>query len=93
MRHLTGDDIDLVMQRNGDDHVGLVGTGLGQHVGMGAMADITAHVQRLGYGGNKRRSGIDDRYLIILPRQLFGDAVTHLPCAANDDFHAVSLTE
>ncbi len=47
VRDLAGDDVDLVVERDRDDHVGLVGAGCFQHVRMRAVADEAAHVQRV----------------------------------------------
>jgi hypothetical protein len=47
MGHLAGDHVDLVVERHGDDHVGLFGAGLGEHLRMGAVADEAAHVERV----------------------------------------------
>ena len=47
MRHLAGDHVDFVEQRDGDQHVGPFGAGLGEHVGVGAVPDEAAHVERV----------------------------------------------
>lgn len=47
MRHFTGDNVDLVVERNGDDHISLIGTRFRQHIRVRAVADITAHIKRL----------------------------------------------
>ena len=58
--HLAGDHVDLVVERHGDDHVGLLGAGPGKDVGMRAVPDIAAYVERLADDVDERRRGVDD---------------------------------
>ena len=87
MGHLAGDHVDLVVEGHGDDHVGLLGAGLGEHVGMGAVADEAAHVEGVADRLNELRRGIDHRNIVVLDRQPFGDAVADLAGSADHDPH------
>ena len=78
---------DFVVEGDGDDHVGLLGAGLGKHVGMGAVADEAAHVERIADRLDKLRRGIDHRNVVVFGRQPLGNAVADLACAANQDSH------
>ena len=88
MRHLAGDHVDLVVQGHGDDHVGLVDAGLDENVGMGAMADQAAHVERVADRLDQLGRRIDDRYVVLLGRELLGNAEADLPGPADHHPHA-----
>ena len=47
MSDLAGHHVDLIVQGNRDDHVGLIGTRQRQCVGMRTMPDETAHIERI----------------------------------------------
>ena len=69
MRDLAGDDVDLVVQRDRDDHVGLLRAGRFQHVGMRAVADETADVERIAH-----RRGSDAGDVSIIDTSFFSAA-------------------
>jgi len=93
MRHFAGDDIDLVVKGHSDDHVRLIGAGLGKHVRMGAMAHITADVERLGNVRDERSRGVDHRHVVVLLGQPLRDTVADLSRSADNDFHECSFEE
>jgi hypothetical protein len=84
---LAGHHVDLVVEGDGDDHLGLLGAGLGQHVGVGAMADEAADVEIVADGLDQVRRGIDDRDVVVLGGQSFGDAIADLAGAADQYPH------
>jgi hypothetical protein len=89
--HLASDDIDLVVEGHGDDHVRLLGAGLRQNVGMRPVPDIAPHIQRLRDRVNQRGGRVDDGDVVVFLGQALGDAVADLPRSANDDFHGASF--
>ena len=90
MRHLTGHHVDLVIERHRDDHVRLLGTGLRQHVGMGAMAHIAAHVERIANALDEIGRGIYDRNVVFFRRKALGNTVADPARSADDDFHSLT---
>jgi hypothetical protein len=91
MRHFTGDDVHLVIKRCRNDHVRLLGTGGRQNIRVGAVTDKTAHIQRVAYDLNELGRRVDDRNIIVFGSQAFGDAISNLPCAADDHTHQLAL--
>ncbi|MNR66915.1 hypothetical protein D3C85_1906410 [compost metagenome] len=65
MRHLAGDDIDLVIKRHGDDHVGILGTRLFQRIRMRSVAYIALHVECLGDRRNQGCGGVDHGDVVV----------------------------
>jgi hypothetical protein len=88
MRYLTGDHVDLVVKRHGDQHVGAVGACLRQRVGVGAVADETAHVERVADDLDEVRRCIDDGDVVLFGGEPFGDAVADLAGAADHHPHS-----
>ena len=87
MRHLTGHHVDLVIKCDGDNHVGLFGPGLSKNVRMCAVADKATHVQLIANGVDQLGRRIDHGHVVLFRSQTLGNAVAHLPRAANHDFH------
>ncbi len=85
--HLAGDHVDLVVERHGDDHVRLLGAGLGEHLRVGAVADEAAHVERVTDRLDKLWRGVDHRNVVVLDSETFGDAVADLAGSADDNAH------
>src|SRR5690606_22830197 len=88
MRNLTGNHVDLVVERYRDDHVRLVGARFRQHAGIGAMSDYATDIQRVSHRTNEARLGVDDADVMAFGSQPFRDAVAHLAGTANDHLHA-----
>jgi hypothetical protein len=91
MGDLAGDHVDLVVECHGDDHVGLICAGLGENIGMSAMTDIAADIERVTDGLDQRRRRVDNRDVVVLGCKPLGDAVTYPPRAADDDLHCRPL--
>ena len=89
MGDLAGGHVDFVVERDGNQHFGLIGAGPRQHIRMGAVADITADIQRLGDMRDERGGGVDDRDVVAFLGEPLGNAVTDLARAADDDFHSM----
>src|SRR5690606_34681863 len=87
VRDLTGDHVDLVVKRAGDQHVGLIGTRFRKDVRIRAVADDAANIKRVAHRSDPIRTRVEDANVILLGGQPFGNAEPHLPRAANDHFH------
>ena len=92
MGHLTGHHIDLIIKRDGDDHVRLVRSGPCQYIRVSPMAHIAAHIQIVANGRDQRRAIVDNGHIILFRGQMLGDAKSHLTCTADHHFHSRMLT-
>ena len=90
VRDLAGDHVDLVVEGHGDDHVGLLHAGLGEHLGVGAVTDEAADVERIADRVDELRRRVDHRHVVFLGGQALGDAVADLSRTADDDAHGGS---
>ena len=78
MRDLAGRHVHFVVERHGDQHVGLLRAGQLQRIGMRAMADIAAHVERVADAANELRRGVDERNVVASPEPSFSRCRTDL---------------
>ena len=89
VRNLARDHIDLVGGRDGDQHLGVLRAGLGEHVGIGAVTDKAAHVEAVRDALDEARARVDDRDVIVLRGEPLGNAEADLAGPADDYAHGV----
>jgi hypothetical protein len=87
VRDLAGDHVDLVERGRGDQHLGVLGAGAGEDIGMRGKADDARDVERVGDVAHQVRIGVDHRDRIALVRQVPGDLVPDLTGAADNELH------
>ena len=85
--HLAGDDIDLVRLGDRDQHVGVLGAGLHQHVGMRGVAQQRLHVEGLTDLLDTLARMVDDHHVVVLGGKMTGDVQAHLAHPADQHFH------
>ncbi len=91
MRHLTGHHIDLVGQGDGNDHVRFIRPSGGKHVGLRTVSDKSPHVERVAHELDMTGRCVDNGDVVLLGGKPLGDAVSDLPCSANDYPHDRSV--
>ena len=92
MRNLARDHVDLIDERDGDQHVRVFRPRPGQHVGTGSVAGDCPDIQGLGQLFDQFRRLVHDRNVIVLRRQVAGDIHADLPGAADDHTHGRGIT-
>src|SRR5690625_2041071 len=85
--HLAGDHVDLIAVGHRHQHVGGIGPGAEQVVGVGGVADHGAHVQALSELVQALAVGVDHGDVAGFAGQLLGEAAPYLSRAQDDDFH------
>ena len=91
MPYLTGNHVHFIVERDGDQHIRIGGTGACQHIRMRAMTDNGSHIQRIRNLLDELRRLVDDCHIVLFRRKLFGDTEADLTRTADDDFHFFSL--
>ena len=87
MCNLAGDHVHLVVQRHGDDHVGLLGSCCLQHFRMRSVTDKATHIECIANLADQFRRRVDHRHVVFLRRKPLGNAVADATAPANDDTH------
>ena len=89
---LAGDHVRLVAVGDREDHVGVLGPRLLQHVGVGAAPEHGADVEPVAQALEPRRVGVDHGDVVRLARQVLGDRAADLARAEDDDLHGPPVT-
>ncbi len=87
---MAGQDVGAVVVGDGDEQVGFVDTGLGQHRVAGAVADHHQGVVRFLDFGGLLGVGLDDHHVLSLAGETFGEMRSDCPCADDHDSHGPS---
>ena len=87
MGNLTCHHVDLVGQRDRDDHVGLGGASLLKHIGVGSKSNHRLNVQGVADLLDQLRRLVDHGDVVVLGREVARDVGADLTRAADDDLH------
>ena len=90
MRNLTGDHVHLVGEGHGNQHVGIFGAGPRKCFRVRGETDDPLDVQAVCGGLNECRRRINDRHVVLLLGQAFGNSAADPSRTANDDLHECS---
>ena len=93
VRHLTGHHIDLVGQCDGDDHIRFVCARSRKHIGLRPVTDKSPHIKCVAHDLDMACGCVDDRDVVLFGGKPLGDAVSDLPCSANDYPHDCSVRD
>ena len=85
--HLTGHHVGLVVVGDGDEHLGIVATGLFEHLGMGGVAADGAQVEAVLEGLEQLGVLVHHGDVVGFGGEIGGHRGAHLPGAQNDDLH------
>ncbi|MPM31639.1 hypothetical protein SDC9_78195 [bioreactor metagenome] len=87
LRHLAAHQIGLVLRRAGNQQIGVVGAGLGQHLRVDAIAHHAAQVVARLQLAQALRVLVDHRDVVAFRFQAVGHAGPHPARAQDDDLH------
>ena len=85
--HLTGDHVGLVAVGDGDDHVGVLGAGAREHIGVCAMTLHRAQIEAILQVAQQIGVLIDHGDVVGLADQIGRDRGADLTGAQDDDLH------
>ena len=88
MRHFAAHQIGFILRGAGNEQIGILCAGLGQHLRVHAVAGDAAQVEALLQGLQMVGADVNHGDVVALGHQTFGHAVTHTASAQDDDFHA-----
>ena len=87
VRDLARHHVDLVGVGNGDDHLGVLGIRVLEHVGERRVADDRPRIHRVGEPLHHRPVAVDHGHVVRLIGELTSDAGADLSGTAYDDLH------
>ena len=87
IRHLAGHHVDLIAAGDRDQHVGILGPRLAQHVGMGGPARDGADVEAAAQFPQAHFVEIDQGDVQGFAGQMGGQGAAHLPRAEDENLH------
>ena len=85
--HLTGDHVDFVGLRHGDQHVGVLGARLLEAGGMRGVAEDRLDVEIVADLAHQLGTLVDHRHVVAGGGQIAGDVGADQTGAGDDDFH------
>src|SRR5690606_15461877 len=84
---LRRDHVDLVVERDSDDHVAVTRAGLLEDVRVGAVADVGAGIERVVDLLDEVRPQVDERDVVAFGGEPLGNAEADLAGAADEYLH------